>query len=289
MSHFTVAVMAAVPLDEKTLGPILQPWHEYECTGIKDQYVRFIPEDQDKLKTIYEEYKEGDETFESYCEEQGYVKEGDLWGRVTNPDKKWDWWTIGGRWPDRLILKNGDRANVAQVKDIDFDLMKKDNIAERQQRSDKIFRKIKEQLGLDRDVAFQKWKLFREQLDLIWKAYQGQIALDDGIKEFRDYVSQRCSPEFGETWRSCLTEIGDSILAKGIPEHVTDIDAWIQSASSLWTYAFVKDGKWFSSADMGWWGISHEHEQSASYDQSYKEALESLPQDHWIAIVDCHI
>lgn len=36
-----------------------------------------------------------------------------------NPNAKWDWFEIGGRWPGRLRLKNGERADSALLNDID--------------------------------------------------------------------------------------------------------------------------------------------------------------------------
>ena len=39
---------------------------------------------------------------------------------TSNPNGKWDWYVVGGRWSNILRLKNGTRANVARLKDIDF-------------------------------------------------------------------------------------------------------------------------------------------------------------------------
>ena len=40
-----------------------------------------------------------------------------------NPDAKWDWYEIGGRWSDELILRNGKKADQAYVRNIDFKKM----------------------------------------------------------------------------------------------------------------------------------------------------------------------
>jgi len=37
-----------------------------------------------------------------------------------NPNVKWDWYEIGGRWKYKLKLKDGTRANSAKLKNIDF-------------------------------------------------------------------------------------------------------------------------------------------------------------------------
>ena len=51
-----------------------------------------------------------------------------------NPDSKWDWYSIGGRWSGFLYTKEKDdegnpiRVNQAQFKDIDWDYMLENNI-----------------------------------------------------------------------------------------------------------------------------------------------------------------
>lgn len=41
-----------------------------------------------------------------------------------NPDTEWDWWEIGGRWPNQLVLKDGTRANRARIVDLDLDALR---------------------------------------------------------------------------------------------------------------------------------------------------------------------
>lgn len=40
-----------------------------------------------------------------------------------NPNSKWDWYAIGGRWGGELILKNGHRDDEAEARFIDWDAM----------------------------------------------------------------------------------------------------------------------------------------------------------------------
>lgn len=102
MSHFSVLVPAK---DRKELEAVLLPYHEYECTGI-EKYLEFVPADMDELKADYEEYGNGRD-FEVFIEEwSGDEKnENNIYGRWTNPNAKWDWWAIGGRWSGLLKLK----------------------------------------------------------------------------------------------------------------------------------------------------------------------------------------
>ena len=46
-------------------------------------------------------------------------RQGNLYS-TSNPNAKWDWWVIGGRWSNFLKLKSGGFANSARVRNIDF-------------------------------------------------------------------------------------------------------------------------------------------------------------------------
>ena len=46
-------------------------------------------------------------------------KKGNLYSTY-NPDSKWDWYCVGGRWSDMLKLKSGGYADEARLGDIDF-------------------------------------------------------------------------------------------------------------------------------------------------------------------------
>jgi hypothetical protein len=102
MSHFTVLVPAK---DEEELDVVLLPYHEYECTGI-EAYTEFVPADMDELMADYEEHGDGRD-LEAFAEDwNGYVKNDEgVFGHVTNPNAKWDWWLVGGRWSGMLLLK----------------------------------------------------------------------------------------------------------------------------------------------------------------------------------------
>ena len=47
-------------------------------------------------------------------------EEGNLYSTY-NPDSKWDWYAIGGRWSDILITKEGTGTNEDFVSEIDFE------------------------------------------------------------------------------------------------------------------------------------------------------------------------
>lgn len=138
MSHFTVLVIGANPEQQ------LQPFHEYESTGIEDEFVKDI-DITDEARAAFVEHGEADQPFEQFAEDwYGYEPRAD--GKVikrTNPNSKWDWYQIGGRWSGLLKLKPGangvvgerglmgshfaegaDRADQAIKGDVDFEGMR---------------------------------------------------------------------------------------------------------------------------------------------------------------------
>jgi hypothetical protein len=49
------------------------------------------------------------------------------YGYWENPNRKWDWYEVGGRFKELLKIKNGEnKVNSSRVKDIDFSLSKKE-------------------------------------------------------------------------------------------------------------------------------------------------------------------
>lgn len=60
-----------------------------------------------------------------FCYE--FNEEQKCWGYWTNPNAKWDWYTIGGRWSDRLNFKDGTVGDSGLIDDIDFEAIESAN------------------------------------------------------------------------------------------------------------------------------------------------------------------
>lgn len=118
MSHFSVLVPAA---NDDELEALLLPFHEYESTGI-NLYTEFVAADMEKLHKEYDE-SDGSVDFEAFCKAYGLTKnDAGVWGRKTNPNAKWDWWSIGGRFSGRLKLVTGEAVDTARVGDVEIEL-----------------------------------------------------------------------------------------------------------------------------------------------------------------------
>lgn len=119
MSHFTVAVLHR---PDQSIDKLLAPYDE----GLKvDRYVEFSRQqaiDYVRKNNARMADKSDDECWQFFTE--GYDRdmvdeEGNLY-TTYNPQSRWDWWVVGGRWSGLLRLKNGTTADSARIADIDF-------------------------------------------------------------------------------------------------------------------------------------------------------------------------
>lgn len=180
----------------------------------------------------------------------------------TNPNKQWDGWTVGGRWSNFLLCKDGDKADQATKADIDIEGMR-DAVGE------KAAAKWDKAHAIIAGREWTTWDKVRDavkDIEQARKVYNSQPPVKDASAH-RDF-----------TW-------------DGIDEFAIPRAEYVANArqKAISTYAVVKDGKWYSKGKMGWWGVSHGDIDQAEWDAKVSEMLDGLPSDTTITIVDCHI
>jgi hypothetical protein len=289
MSHFTVMVVA------QDTDAALQPFHEFECTGENDQYVQDIDKTEEMLEAIAggatienalgeygledrivsdesEVKKEGDDCAHKY----GYaiVKDGKLVKAVrrTNPNKKWDWWQLGGRWSGKLVMKNGQRADEALAGDVDWSAM----IAKASDRAANQYDKIKAIVG-DRQVT--TWA------ELLKKHEAGEMTIE-AAREF--YHEQPAIKELKDAEAHDFfdgAETLSKVMATGRDDYIKR-----ESETNATTWAMLHDGVWHERGRMGWFGMSDDTAESTDgFVTKFWETMRALPADAKVAVVDCHI
>jgi len=134
-------------------GELLYPWDE----RFRKPGTFGIGTDTHEVPNGYErvfiKHKDRYATFEQFMEDYvGYEKneETGRYGYWENPNKKWDWWEVGGRWSGLLITKDGKRVDSAKLKDIDWEEMKREGI----QNAKKIWQEIQQKDEKERAIAF---------------------------------------------------------------------------------------------------------------------------------------
>ena len=319
VSHFSVMVVTDGEPSGDMLSEIMQPYHEFECTGEDDKYVQNIDRTEE-AKAKYAEYLAGEsgkpESFLEWVKgwygiervlsllkpdyeklhKYGYVRVDDK-GEVlevidrTNPNNKWDYWRVGGRYRAKLQVKDGVASAVASepswefegqpvpegfdsacVADIDFDKMKAVAVQSREEWV---------------RVCLTKCGLSREAFGV------GCSQQKESHAKWMELTPPEQRPR-GTEYKQWLREVGYVNLADAmegnweIPDIGTmTLDQWIAAAPPLSAFAVVKDGNWYEQGRMGWWAcVSDEDDQ---WDEKFNELVASLQPTQWITFLDCHI
>jgi len=290
MAHFNVMVVGE---DHEAQ---LAPYHDFECTGINDKYVEDENITYEIRELMEEDYQHEDDplwaALSSYDLEDrivsdvaevdldgehkyGYavVKDGDLICAVirTNPDKRWDWYEVGGRWTGMLKLKPGKQGVLgtssimhSQAADAHVDQARKGDV---------------DWLGM-RAHAAEKAEAYWDQVHAIapdgWSSWDEVLKLYpqdiEGARNF--YFSQKGIQDIQNS-----NLFGDMGLVDD--QALMSREDYSQAAqnAAVMTFAVVKDGEWFSSEDMS----------DPEWQVWLHEMIHGLADDTLITIVDCHM
>ena len=115
--HFSLAVFH---YPDESVDLLLAPFYE-GAEG--ERYVAYTRQEAiDYARANFPSYKNASDgkCWEAMAEDAEETdSDGNIYS-IYNPDARWDWWEIGGRWPGLLKVGN-ERVSSARVRDIDFD------------------------------------------------------------------------------------------------------------------------------------------------------------------------
>jgi len=341
MSHFAVMVVTKELPTQEILIETLMPWHEFECTGYNNKYVVDVDETKEAMKA-YKHYEGGSEykTFLDFVEhfygkkpvaygkkpdtegehKYGYYllnKKGEVTKVIdrTNPNRKWDWFQVGGRYSGRLRSKAKaavgggpfhDRpqgSDQCQIKDLDMEAMRKASV-------ERYKGWLNETIKEDRWIDTIRCKVSKETLLEIWAAYvphagEKHRLFDEYLKSadrsaskgwfdaylLANYPEEPVTPAFIRAYKAGLV----NSIVSGWDDIVDDKDptsadpfAWIEkNVKAISALAVVADGQWYGKGDMGWFGMMSN--KDADWETKFEELFKNLNPEHYISIVDCHI
>ncbi len=282
MSHFTVLV----------LGPDVDTQLEkYDENELVPEYKRgeVSQEEKDRILDYYQRNKNFVGTFEECYAQYGEdwdsnalkKDENGIWCEFStyNPDSKWDWFIVGGRWSGYFKMKPGVKpklgepgvfkneaeaghGDVAMKKDIDFEGMRNDAGI----KAGEYYDKIKAIIG-ELPIA-EEWDVIRERFEDI----------NDARTAYQNQPAKMALSNAGENW----VEPAEFNCTR---------EEFIERArmSAVSSYAVVKDGVWYQKGDMGWWGLSSNEMSDNEWNVKFNELIESVPDDTLFTCIDCHI
>jgi hypothetical protein len=208
----------------------------------------------------------------------------------TNPERKWDWYSVGGRWNGYFKLKpmamgvlgtpglqtmnsdyepaGEDRADMIMKGDIDIDGM-------RWEAGEEAAKTYNTFLDVTRDLP----------LPLTWQQVQERNTTD-GKVDWNAAREQFNSQPMIEALRSNRETIWFDI-----ENFMCSKETYIERArnGALATFAVVKDGKWYQRGNMGWWGMVSDEEDRDTWYKQFSDLIDGLPDDTMLTVVDCHI
>ena len=268
-------------------------------SGIGTKNVK--PDDYVQIEVPFKEiYPTFEAYMENYCEQKRDSKTN-RYGYWENPNAKWDWYQIGGRWAGMFTLKEGatgkrgdpswmqrmggkpypeGKVDIARKGDIDFEAMRQEKMEKAALEYDRLITL----LGIEVPTLKYKWK---EILDAEEFSH-----LD--IKQKRDmYHSQ---PELKAlnsfSTDSKLSKEDQSFIAwLEFEDYCCTREEFIKRAgdASIATFALIKDGVWYEKGSMGWWGMVSDEKNPTEWQTEFGKLLDSIPEETLLTVVDCHI
>jgi hypothetical protein len=273
MSHFTVAVITPTKPSEEELAATLQPFHEFECTGEDDQYVRDI----DITDEAREEY--ANHTTRRYRDPAGGLHDPyeDRFYRDALPHENPGMGTGSGGgifwhskdWGDG----RGYRPKVHFVPD-DWEEIK---------------------VPTPEVKTFADWIVDYHGLERVLpggRSKHGFVEVDADGEVVR--AIKRTNPdskwdwwEVGGRWSGML-----AVNDKGVDQaRIGDIDTSRRAGRAdepLSAFAVLIDGKWHERGRMGWWAAVSDEKPEGEWEAEFTKLLAENP-DSWLTVVDCHI
>jgi hypothetical protein len=295
MSHFAVLVIG---------DNIEEQLEKYDENLVTPRYVKYTKEQliskkrkeiEDYKNSTYAEYLADPEAYAADCNNEGHLNylknefpkklewnddeiyenaiswyekseigpEGEVYSTY-NPNSKWDWYEIGGRYAGRLILKEGVKKEAEPnfswgwgAEDID-EILKEPRV----------------------DTALMK--------DIDWdKMHHVQSKYDSAIR-FWEMKIEGAEPTTEEEKK--LLE-WDWYKPEFYTERYKNKETFAKSRSSFTMWAIVKDGEWFEKGKMGMFGMSDEsNDEGLDWELNmYDKFIKGLPEDTRLTVVDCHI
>lgn len=255
--------------------------------------IQYIPKGYEECQVTHKEFfgdfKEFLIQWHEYEDED--LKDNKI-GYYDNPNSKYDWYQIGGRFSGLFQAKNKDEAKNGEKswtnKDLEtkgFDIIQKKNI--------------------DIEAMIEKAKKETENYwNVLLKYYPDLTKFP--TKSWQDYISE---------WEKNHKEFNREEVKKNFENQENydkDIIAALNKELNLLfdnpinfyckgnkedfhkkmlynqfgTFAILKDKFWYQKGQLGWFGTCEKEDKN--WEETYYEILESIDDEDWLTVIDYH-
>lgn len=263
MSHYKVLV---IHNENQNIEELLAPYDENLEV---EPYLKLTNNEAiAKAREEYDDNYSEKELIKNYADDYGYIILDDGLYSTYNPNSKWDWYQIGGRFDGELMLTDEGRLNaVDKIKrkyctDIDIKNLREDFDYLRYVNS--------------APLKYIQWftplsPIEKEELRRWWEINVEKDELKDGEKKDEYFF-------WNPDWYK---------------RRYKDADTYIKTKEMITFFAVITpDGKWYAPSNMGWWACTDgEPEDELKWDlEFYNRFIKpNLDSDLICTIVDCHI
>lgn len=355
------------PFDENIeIDPPLQEWVDDDVVQRAVKYYKENPESCDgddgpattfdKLTNEVERLEWTRQAVGAYHggADRGILKQEDgeyVFGYLStyNPDSKWDWWTLGGRWHGFFQLKpqirvggeplpewrkatgpvgskDGRVDGVTTLPEFDgthdailggggvFGDDAGENFqgrADLARKGDIDFEAMRVLAGRKADAHYDAFEKATKDLPLplSWqdtlKRFLGDVGIEvevdpvslseDELVVRQKTIENARSFYNGQEWIQALRQAQlDSFFGDPLADwcvHTGGRQTYVERArnNATSTFAVLLDGEWYERGHMGWWGMVSDEKDGQDWAAEHWKLIKDLPDDVYLAVVDCHI
>lgn len=283
MSHFTVAV---ITVDKNKIEEMLAPYSEnLEVEPYIERTKKEIIEKAKKRKEdFFKEQKEGkklsdwqlkyinaetdEELYQAEIDEYEQYDEDGNELSTYNPNSKWDWYSVGGRWRNSLLTKKDNEDVISKT--ILEDLINQGS-----------------NLRKETPIGY-KWVDGAKIKDIDFKkAIEFKNTYNKAIRFWETYVEGKepITEEEKENIKFELYKKEYYIKRYGTKENYANM------ASTFSCWALLDETGWYEKGKMGWWAMNESTRDSEElFIEKFTETINKPEnQDKYLIIVDCHI
>jgi hypothetical protein len=214
----------------------------------------------------------------------------------TNPNAKWDWYEIGGRWNGYFKLKS---LAVGVLGQPGLQTMNKDYEPPTNDRADSCFKSDIDIEGMrdeESAEAAKRYDLFTEvtagQSHLSWEQVKEKHPTGDVDTNGKPEVNwEAAREEYNAQPTVTALRSNDNTRWFDADDFLCPREQYIQRFrdSACVTFAVVKDGQWYERGQMGWFGMTRNEKDRDEWNAQFAALLDGLSDNTLITIVDCHI
>lgn len=275
MSHFTVLVIGSNPEQQ------LAPYQENNMGDCPKEFMKFKVWDTNGK----DHWFDSEEDFKK----SGIEVDEDERGYWENPNNKWDWYTLGGRWTGFFKSKLGVLSAVVGQPGIMTEEAR-EGYADQLLKSDIDFEYMRNEAE---NKALQEYdfatSIFGDMpVNETWEDVRNRI---EGIDNARAYYwsQPRCI-----AWKQKQSEDYRNFpfgYISSPDEFIISKETYLQNArnSAGLPFAIVKDSKWYERGKMGWFAFVGDEKDENEWNKEASKLIDELPDDTLLSVYDCHI